>query len=53
MRKNRIIIKKEHITKNPIIYIRIKNNQVMYIGESKDILLNRPCIYFMKKRSIS
>ena len=41
MRKNRIIIKKEHITKNPIIYIRIKNNQVMYIGESKDILLNR------------
>jgi len=41
MRKNRIIVKKEHLTKNPIIYIRIKNDQVMYIGESKDILLNR------------
>ena len=41
MRKNRTIVKKEHLIKNPIIYVRIKNDQVMYIGESKDILLNR------------
>ena len=41
MRKNRIIVKKEDLTKNPIIYLRIKDNQIMYIGESKDILLNR------------
>ena len=41
MGKNRVFVKKEDLIQQPIIYIRIKNNKVMYVGESKSILTNR------------
>jgi hypothetical protein len=41
VRKNRLILKKDPLANSPIIYIRIKNNKVMYIGESRGLLTNR------------
>ena len=41
MRKGRLIIKKEDLVQKPIVYIRIKNNKVLYVGESKSVLQNR------------
>ena len=41
LRKNRNIIKKTSLYNQPIIYIRILHNKIMYIGESKSLILNR------------
>ena len=41
LRENRNIVKKTSVYYQPIIYIRIKNNKIMYIAESKSLILNR------------